>query len=227
MAPMSTWKKINLAVTIVSVVVLLYAFVLILHKATPPDVPIDAQAAARAEQKIEAADLAEAAGHPAKVELDSAELSSYLHQNLALMDENGSTGSAARTSGEVANSNPTPVDPTASIPGADHATVEEVRSSVKDVRVDMVGDMIMAYVVFNIHGKDLSLELNGHLHAEDGYLKFEPVSGKLGSLPLPQSTLDAAVKRLMSSPENRENLKLPPGIADVRIENGQALLIYK
>lgn len=224
---MSTWKKINLAVTIVSVVVLLYAFVLILHKATPPDVPIDAQAAARAEQKIEAADLAEAAGHPAKVELDSAELSSYLHQNLALMDENGSTGSAARTSGEVANSNPTPVDPTASIPGADHATVEEVRSSVKDVRVDMVGDMIMAYVVFNIHGKDLSLELNGHLHAEDGYLKFEPVSGKLGSLPLPQSTLDAAVKRLMSSPENRENLKLPPGIADVRIENGQALLIYK
>ncbi|HKS80599.1 MAG TPA: hypothetical protein VJR23_03770 [Candidatus Acidoferrales bacterium] len=227
MPPMSMWKKVNLLVTIVSVVVLLYAFVLILHEATPPDVPIDAQAAARAKQKIEAADLAKAAGHPAKVELDSAELSSYLHQNLALMDENGSTGSAARTSGEVANSDPTPVDPTASIPGADHATVEEVRSSVKDVRVDMVGDMIMAYVVFNIHGKDLSLELNGHLHAEDGYLKFEPVSGKLGSLPLPQSTLDAAVKRLMSSPENRENLKLPPDIADVRIENGQAVLIYK
>jgi hypothetical protein len=226
-APMSTWKKINLAVTIVSVVVLLYVLVLVLHKSTPPDVAYDANAAERAEQKIETAGLAEAAGHAARVQLDPTELNSYLHQNLELMDENGSTTSAARTSGEVATSNPTPVDPTASIPGADHATVEEVRSSVKDVQVNMAGDLITAYVVFNIHGKDLSLELNGHLHAEDGYLRFEPVSGKLGSLPLPQSTLDAAVKRLMSSPENRENLKLPPGIADVRIENGQAVLIYK
>jgi len=226
-APMSTWKKINLAVTIASVVVLLYVLVLILQKSTPPDVAFDANAAARAEQKIEAAGLAVAAGHAAKVQLDPTELNSYLHQNLELMGENGSMASASRKSDEVANANPTPVDPTASIPDADHATVDEVRSSVTDVKVDMVGDLIMAYVVFNLHGKDLSLELNGHLHAEDGYLKFEPVSGKLGSLPLPQSTLDAAVKRLMSSPENRENLKLPPGIADVRIENGQAVLIYK
>jgi hypothetical protein len=79
----------------------------------------------------------------------------------------------------------------------------------------------------NLHGKDLSLELNGHLHAENGYLKFEPVSGKLGSLPPSQSRLDSAVSRLMSSPENRENLRLPPDIADVQIVNGQAVVIYK
>jgi len=54
-----------------------------------------------------------------------------------------------------------------------------------------------------------------------------PVAGKLGSLPLPQATLDAAVDKLMSSPENREKLKLPSDISDVHIENGQAVVSYK
>jgi hypothetical protein len=93
--------------------------------------------------------------------------------------------------------------------------------------VDMDGDLVKAYVVFDFHGKDLSLELDGHLTAENGFLKFEPVSGKLGSLPLPQSTLDSAVAKLMASPENREKLKLPPDISDIQIVNGQAVVTYK
>jgi hypothetical protein len=86
---------------------------------------------------------------------------------------------------------------------------------------------VKAYVVFNFHGKDLSLELDGHLGAQDGYVKFDPVAGKLGSLPLPQSTLDAAVEKLMASPENREKLKLPADISDIQIVNGQAVVSYK
>jgi hypothetical protein len=49
----------------------------------------------------------------------------------------------------------------------------------------------------------------------------------LGSLPLPQSTLNAAVERLMSSPENREKLRLPNDISDIQIVNGQAQVTYK
>jgi hypothetical protein len=82
-------------------------------------------------------------------------------------------------------------------------------------------------VVFDFHGKDLSLELDGHLGSQDGYLKFEPVAGKLGSMPLPQSTLDSAVQKMMASPENREKLKLPPDISDIQIQNGQAVVSYK
>jgi hypothetical protein len=98
---------------------------------------------------------------------------------------------------------------------------------VKDVKVDMVGDVVKAYVIFDFHGKDLSLELDGHLSADNGYMKFVPISGKLGSLPLPQSTLNEAVDKLMSSPENREKLKLPSDISDIKIEDGHAVVQYK
>ncbi len=67
----------------------------------------------------------------------------------------------------------------------------------------------------------------GRLGTQNGYLKFEPVSGQIGSLPIPQSSLESAVQRLMDSPENREKLKLPSGIADLRIQNGEIVASYK
>jgi hypothetical protein len=106
-------------------------------------------------------------------------------------------------------------------------SLEQVQSSVKDVKVDMYGDVVKAYVVFDFHGKDMSLELDGHLRSENGYLRFVPISGKLGSLPLPQSTLDSAVEKLMSSPENREKLKLPDDVNDIQIVDGHAVISYK
>jgi len=232
MAEMSVWKKINLIVTLVSIALLAYVVVLILHKAPPPDIVYDSQAAARAEQKFQAADQAKAAGRSSQVQLDPTELNSYLHQNLGLIGADGSSPSSAphgasSPNGAAANDSALPADPAASVPGVDPATVAQARSTVRDVKVDMVGDLIKAYVIFNIHGKDLSLQLEGRLHAENGYLKFDPVSGKLGSLPLPQSTLNSAVSRLMSSPENRESLRLPPDVADIQIVNGQAVVIYK
>jgi len=95
------------------------------------------------------------------------------------------------------------------------------------VKVDMDGDLVKAYVVFDFHGKDLSLELDGHLGSQDGYLKFEPVAGKLGSMPLPQSVLQATVDKMMASPENREKLRLPDDVSGVQIVNGQAVVSYK
>jgi hypothetical protein len=111
--------------------------------------------------------------------------------------------------------------------GDQATTLEQVQSTVKDVKVDMDGDLVKAYVIFDFHGKDLSLELDGHLSTQDGYVHFEPVAGKLGSLPLPQSTLNAAVEKMMSSPENREKLRLPGDISDIQIVNGQAVVKYK
>jgi hypothetical protein len=65
------------------------------------------------------------------------------------------------------------------------------------------------------------------LSAENGFMKFEPVSGRLGSLPLPKSTLDAAVEKMMASPENRDKLRLPADISDIKIVDGQAVIQYK
>jgi hypothetical protein len=91
----------------------------------------------------------------------------------------------------------------------------------------MEGDRVQGYVVFNLHGVDLSLDLEGQLHAENGYLRFEPTGGKLGSLPIPQSTLETAVKRLLDSTENKEKLRLPDNVRDIRVENGALVITYR
>jgi hypothetical protein len=205
---------------------LVLTLALVLRKSTPPNVSYDPNAAARVEQKFAAADQAKAAGQPAQVQLDRTELNSYLQQNLELSGSQPAAQANAAPPAAATTAAPSPAAPNA-IPGADAATLEEVQSSVKDVKVDMDGDLVKAYVVFDFHGKDLSLELEGHLAAQNGYLKFEPVSGKLGSMPLPQSTLDAAVQKMMASPENREKLKLPDDISGVSVQNGQAVVSYK
>lgn len=217
-----------------SLVGLILVIVLVFRKSPTPNVPFDPNAAARAEKKFEAADQARAAGQPGQVALDRTELNSYLTQTLqpALQPGSGANGGALvqpTTGGAATSQGPsgaTAGDPTAVV-GNDQPTLEQVQSSVKDVKVDMDGDVVKAYVVFDFHGKDLALELDGHLSAENGYMKFEPVGGKLGSLPLPQSTLDAAVEKLMGSPENREKLRLPNDISDIKIVDGQAVIQYK
>lgn len=229
MAAPGLYKRLYQILTWTTFAGLVLTILLVLRKSPAPDVPIDRNAAARAEQKFQAADQAKAAGQPGHVQLDRTELNSYLAQNLEIgggpLDSPAAPG--ANPAPSATPGSPSATDPIAGIGGADQLTLEQVQSSVKDVKVDMEGDLIKAYVIFDFHGKDLSLELDGHLSVDGGYVHFEPVSGKLGSLPLPQSTLNAAVEKLMASPENREKLRLPADINDIHIVDGQAVIDYK
>jgi hypothetical protein len=233
MADLTLAKKLYRILTWSSLAGLVVVIMLVMRKSPAPDVPVDPTAAARAEQKLEAAEQKKAAGQKGSVEvaLDRTELNSFLAQNLDLPNHPEGLGSAGATAGvngaQASSGGGAANDPTAGIAGPNTPTLEQVQSSVKDVKVDMVGDVVKAYVIFDFHGKDLSLELDGHLKSEGGYLKFDPISGKLGSLPLPKSTLDSAVEKLMNSPENREKMRLPEGIGDIQIEDGQAKVTYK
>jgi hypothetical protein len=235
MADLVLAKKLYRILTWASVVGLVVTIMLVLRKSPAPDVPYDAAAAARVEQKFAAADQAKASGQQGKVEvqLDRTELNSYLAQNLDLGNHavgNAPSGGAASgnaSPGAPGTSGSSGTDPLAGIAGPDTPTLDQVQSAVKDVKVDMDGDLVKAYVIFDFHGKELSLELDGHLKSDGGYIKFEPVAGKLGSLPLPKSTLDAAVEKLMNSPENREKMRLPADISDIQIQDGQAMVTYK
>jgi hypothetical protein len=190
--------------------VLVLVIILILRKSPPPQVAVDPEAPARVESKMSALEAATAAGQPYQLRLDEAEVNSFLGSNLALKREEEPAGKP----------------PSSAAPAAEPA-FEEVQSSVRDVRVSLVEDRVEAYVVFDFHGKDLSLVLEGRLHVQDGYVRFDPTSGKLGSLPLPQSTLERAVNRLMSSPENKEKLRVPAEISDLRVENGELVVAYR
>ena len=218
------FKKAYQILSWVSLAGLIVVIVLVLRKSPAPDVPTDPTAAARAEKKLQAADLARAAGRPAQVALDRTELNSYLAENLQVEGARVPVGVEAVGGGK---SRPTSAPAGGAATSDPEPTLEDVQSSVKDVKVDMVGDVVKAYVLFDFHGKDMTLELDGHLSSEGGYLKFEPISGMLGSMPLPQSVLNSAVEKMMSSPENREKLRLPPDVGDIKIEDGHAVMTYK
>jgi len=230
MASQSPFKTAYRVLSWVVVAGLALILILVLKKSPAPSIPVDPAAAARVEQKFADADQQKAAGESAQVALDPTELNSYLSQNLQVAGSTsqvGATPTGANATAPAANDALAAAHGGVSLPDANGATLEEVQSSVKDVKVDMEGDMVKAYVTFDFHGKDMSLELDGHLGTQNGYIKFEPVAGKLGSLPLPQAALDSAVEKMMESPENREKLKLPADISDIQIQNGQAVVSYK
>jgi uncharacterized protein (DUF1501 family) len=194
-----------------------------LHKTPPPPVQSTPQAAARAEQKLQQVEETVSQGQKATLRLDESEVNSYLASHLDLAKDAPVSSSGPSAQPAAADSAQNADDSGAPSP----ADVEQMRNSVKDVKVQMEGDQVHAYVVFDVHGKDMTLNLVGKLGSQDGYLKFEPVSGQIGSLPIPQSTLESAVKRLMESPENREKLKLPADVSDMHIENGQLVATYQ
>ena len=195
--------------------VALITLVLLLHKAPAPAVVTTPQAAARAEEKFAQVAETVAQGQPGTVRLDESELNSYLASHLDLKTDSTAAAASAPALTPGGPGAPTTED------------VEKMRSSVRDVKVQMADDRVKAYVVFDVHGKDMTLELEGKLGATNGYLQFQPVSGHIGSLPIPQSTLESAVQRLMDSPDNREKLRLPPDISDLHIENGELVATYK
>jgi hypothetical protein len=216
----SMFRRVYRIVNYATFALLIIAILLVLHKSRPPQVTADPQAAQRAESKIEASASAAESGQPEPLHLDSSEVNSLLHQDLAL----GSQAAPAPTPN--AASNPPQASPTPTTAAPD-PTIEEVQSSVKDVKVTMHDDQVEAYVVFNFHGEDLSLDLEGKLGVNDGVLQFQPTQGTLGSLPVPQAALDDAVQKMLGSPENREKLKLPANIRDLRIQNGELVVDYK
>jgi hypothetical protein len=206
----------------------LITLILILHKTDPPRVQLSPQAAARAEEKIERVEESASRGEPATLRLDETELNSYLASHLSLKAtgtpvpaNNPSTASA-----DTIRPVPTSALPSGPAVPVSSTEIEQGRSSVRDVKVQLAADQVHAYVVFDLVGKDLTMDLAGHLGSSDGFLKFEPRSGRLGSLPIPQSTLKSAVERLMNSPENKEKLRLPADIREMHIENGELVATY-
>jgi hypothetical protein len=186
--------------------------VMVFHKTPAPVIETSPAAAARMEQKFEQAAQSVSHGEPATMRMDETELNSYLVSHLDLAEK---TPANANGSAPPSGSAPRPED------------IEHMRSNVKDVKVQLIDNRVRAYVVFDVHGKDMTLVLEGKLGAENGYLRFEPTSGQIGSMPLPQSALASAVERMMDSPENREKLKLPADVAGLKIENGEVVTSYK
>jgi hypothetical protein len=193
------------------------ALLLILWTAPPQRIASDPQASQRLETKLRRFGEDARLGVSRPLRLDEAELNSWMKANLALP-----TGPApGEKAGPTVSAGPIAIDSPADLP------VEEARSNVRDVRVHLAGDQVTGYVLFNMYGKDLSLTLVGRLSAQGGYLRLSPNRMTLGLLPIPQAAVERAVRSLLDSPQNRDRLRLPPDIRDLRVENGELVVTWR
>ena len=145
--------------------------------------------------------------------LDEAELNAWLQANLAQ--------SQGRSPQQVSGLMPrthTPVD---------DPRFQETQDAMRDLRVNLMGDSVRAYAVFRVYGQDVSLMLEGQVFAENGYLRFNPSEVKIGSLPIPEATLDRVTQRLFDSPESRDSFQLSPHISSVNIRRSRLFVAFQ
>ncbi len=181
---------------------------LMLRQRPAPEISPDPEAPRRVEAKLNEAARAAAAGQPHTLAMNDDELNAWLHQSLALAPPDG-----PRPAASVADRK-APM------------TVEEARSNVRDVRVQLRDDRATIWLLSDFHGKDLTLTLEARISVRDHRLQITPTAGWLGQLPLPRATLERAVARALADPANAEKLELPPDVVDVRIQGGQAFVDY-
>lgn len=179
---------------------------LILRQAPPLPIQTDSQAADRVAEKMAQLQMAVQTSQPHALTLNEAELNQWMRDNLAI----ASTHQAQQAG--------------IPIPSGSEPTVQEIQSALRDVRINLLGNQLRAYAVFILYGKEISLQLDGTITTDGGYIRLQPTAGKLGSLPIPSLTLDRVVHQLFDSPNNRDKFQLPPQIESVRVENNSLII---
>ncbi len=201
----------------VSLAGLIAVIVLILHASEPPRIAVTPDASQHAEAKIHAFQLDAQQGTGKKLTLDESELNGWISENLRLQKSPDS----ASTQPDIPASQARNANASDAL---DSISPEQIQSSIRDVKIKLMEDAMHLYAIFDAHGMDLSLELEGRLLVRDGYMRLEPTSGKLGSLPLTARMLQRVADRIFDSPENKEKFRLPPDIRDIRIEDARLVV---
>ncbi len=96
---------------------------------------------------------------------------------------------------------------------------------IKDYQVAMDGDVVRGQFLTQIGGKDVYLTLAGHLGSKDGYATFDATEVKIGDLSVPASVVNEVLQKKLN--EQREQIKLPPNVKDIRVENGELVFTEK
>lgn len=212
------WQRIlSIATFAISVLTL----VLVLKKPAPVAAPASpAAVAANAQsfqEKVNRLEQPRAAGDgESEVRMNAGELSAALSQATAMLPMAASTPSNANG----------PSSATASSP-ASGGSMEFPGPvpNVKDYQVSMDGDLVRGQFLTQVAGKDVWLTLAGHLSSKDGYATFEATEVKLGDLSVPASLVNDVLQKKLA--EQRDQLKLPDNVKDIKVENGELVFVPK
>jgi hypothetical protein len=215
MAANSKFSIRNL-VTVASLVLSATAVFLALRKpqpVSPPQPPAALAANAQSFQmKVDQLAQAQAQGQTgSEVRLNSGEVSAAIAQASGAMPASTTQSSTPATGAP---------DLSATVaPGAvDLANMPEPIVSFE-------GDQVKGQFLTEVGGKKVYVTIAGHLGAKDDYASFDPTEFKVGDLNVPVSLVNDALQKKML--EERDRMKLPDYVSDIRVENGELVIKQK
>jgi hypothetical protein len=215
--------KLDRIISVATLAVSLVALFLVLKK--PQAVaPAQSPAATAAnieslEKKLEQLEQPKDPGQaPTEVRFNSDEITAALAQAAASIPAAMPTTSP-RSAPQIGSGLPT------SVPSSPDAVIGEGEPQVKDYKVNFDGDVARGQFVTQIGGKDVYVTLAGHLGSKDGYATFDPTEFKVGDLNVPLSLISGALQQKLT--EQRDRLKLPDEVGDIKVENGQLVATQK
>lgn len=211
--PLKTQRIISLATLAIS----LCALILVLRRPAPVAAPVPpAVAAANAQsfqEKVNQLEQPKEAGETSReseVRMNAGELNAALAQAAGML-----------------SGGPVTMPASSSTAGGSGASIQFPGAvpNIKDSQVTMDGDLLRGQFLTQIAGKDVYLTLAGHLGAKDGYATFEATEVKVGDLTVPAAMVNEILQKKMN--EQRDQLKLPANVRDLKIENGQLVFVEK
>ena len=83
-------------------------------------------------------------------------------------------------------------------------------AALKSAEVHLKGDRFAGVFTINVSGKDVYVTLGGKLGTNNHELQFTATEVRMGSLPVPLSLVEPALRSKLNSPEMRESTKAAP-----------------
>lgn len=196
--------KIDRIISIATLVTSLVALYLVIKKPQPvaqPQTPEMAAANALSfEQKLEQLEKPKEPDAPAaEVRITSNEVGAAL----------------AQSAGKI------PAAPGQLTPNSDLGSMP----NILDQQVSFDGDQVHGQFLTTMAGKNVWVTVSGHLGSKDGYATFEPSEFKVGDMSIPVSLVNDALQKQLAS--QRDRLKLPDNVGELKVQNGELVLTQK
>jgi hypothetical protein len=211
--------KLRRIISLATLAISIFTLFLVLRRPAPvatPAAPAAAAADAQSfQEKVNQLAQPRTPGEgESEIRMTSGELSAALEQATGLLP--ATTPAPANTS-TSSPSGSSPASPAMEFPGA--------VPSIKDYQVAMDGDIVRGQFLTQIAGKDVYLTLAGHLGSKGGYATFNATEVKIGDLSVPASLVNEVLQKKLA--EQRDQLKLPDNVKDLKVENGELVFIEK
>jgi hypothetical protein len=218
--------KLQRIISFATLAISILTLVLVLKRPAPV-APVVAPAVAAAnaqsfQEKVNQLAQPKAPGEgESEVRMSSAEVSAALAQATGLMTAEASAKPSASVPATSAPSGSAAGSSSPNVPMEFPGAVPDI----KDYQVSMDGDIVRGQFLTQIAGKDVYLTLAGHLGSKDGYATFDATEIKVGDLSVPVSLVNGVLQKKLA--EQRDQLKLPNNVKDIKVENGELVLVEK